>query len=79
MFEFVKKAFFAELTILSSFMSVNSLSCISMTNQECRVRQQIVYVNSNEPVFFPFSIKISVAVVVTISMIHMRKCVFLML
>ena len=59
MFEFVKKAFFAELTILSSFMSVNSLSCISMTNQECRVRQQIVYVNSNEPVFFPFSIKIS--------------------
>ena len=59
MFEFVKKAFFAELTILSGFMSVNSLSCISMTNQECRVRQQIVYVNSNEPVFFPFSIKIS--------------------
>ena len=59
MFEFVKKAFFAELTVLSGFMSVNSLSCISMTNQECRVRQQIVYVNSNEPVFFPFSIKIS--------------------
>ena len=59
MFEFVKTAFFAELTILSGFTSVNSLSCISMTNQECRVRQPIVHVNSNEPGFFPFSIKIS--------------------
>ena len=27
--------------------------------QECRVRPQIVNVNSNEPVFFPFSIKTS--------------------
>ena len=59
MFGFVKKAFFAGLTILSSFTSVNSLSCISMNNQECKVRPQIVNVNSNEPVFFPFSIKIS--------------------
>ena len=28
-----------------------------MNNHECRVRQQIVSVNSKEPVFFPFSIK----------------------
>ena len=27
--------------------------------QECRVRPQIVNVNSNEPLFFPFSIKTS--------------------
>ena len=50
---------FAGLTILSSFTSVNSLSCISMNNQKCKVRLQIVHVNSDEPVFFPFSIKIS--------------------
>ena len=57
MFGFVKKVFFVGLTILSSFTSVNSLSCISMNNQECKVRPQIVNVNSDEPVFFPFSIK----------------------
>ena len=27
-----------------------------MNNQECKVRSQIVNVNSNEPVFYPFSI-----------------------
>ena len=37
MFAFVKKAFFAGSTILSSFTRVNSLSCISMNNQECKV------------------------------------------
>ena len=59
MFAFVKKAFFAGSTILSSFTRVNSLSCISMNNQECKVRPQIVNVNSDEPVFYPFSIKTS--------------------
>ena len=30
-----------------------------MNNQECKVRPQIVNVNSDEPVFYPFSIEIS--------------------
>ena len=30
-----------------------------MINQECKVRPQIVNLNSDEPVFFPFSIKTS--------------------
>ena len=59
MFEFVKKAFFAGLAILSTLMGVNSLSCISVTNQECKIRPQILNVNVNEPVLFPFSIKTS--------------------
>ena len=50
---------FAGLTVLSSFTSVNSLSCISMNNQEWKVRPKIVNVNSDGPVFFPFSIKAS--------------------
>ena len=37
--------------------SVNSLSFISMENQECKLRPQIVSVNSNEAVFFLFSTK----------------------
>ena len=80
MFGFVKKAFFAALTFLSSFTSVNSLSCISMNNQECKVRPQIVNVNGDDPVFFLLVLKqVNAVVVVTISMIHMQKCVFLML
>ena len=63
-FGFVKKVFFVGLTILSSFTNANSLnaiplSCISMNNQECKTRPQVVNVNGDEPVFFPFSIKTS--------------------
>ena len=35
------------------------LSCISINNQECKVRSQIVNVNSEESTLFPFSIKTS--------------------
>ena len=60
MFKFVKKVFFIGLTILSNFTNTNSLlNCISMKNQECKIRPKIINVNSNEPVFYPFSIKIS--------------------
>ena len=58
MFQFIKKAFFLGLTILSNFTNVKSLSCISMNNQECKTRPQVVNVNSNNPIFYPFSIKI---------------------
>ena len=33
------------------------LSCISMNNQECKVRPQIVNINRDDPMFFPSSIK----------------------
>ena len=58
-FRFVKKVFFTGLTILSSFSNGNSLSCISMSNQPCKARLEIVNVNSNNPTFYPFSIKIN--------------------
>ena len=63
-FGFVKKVFFIGLTILSGFANANSLnafplSCISMNNQQCKTRPQVVNVNGDEPVFFPFRIKTS--------------------
>ena len=63
MFGFIKK-FFTGLVVLLTLTSVNLLStppltCISMNNQECKIRPQIINVNSIKPVFFPFSIKIS--------------------
>ena len=51
MFAFIKKVFFVGLTILSSFTSVNSLSCISMNNQACKARPEIITINSNNPIF----------------------------
>ena len=60
MFKFVKKVFFTGLTLLSNLPNVTSLlNCISMKNQECKVRSEIINVNSNEPVFYPSSIKTS--------------------
>ena len=59
MLGFIKKCFFTGLKFLLSLTSVNLLSCISMSNQEYRARPQIVDVNSEKPVFFPFSIEIS--------------------
>ena len=56
-FIFVKKIFVLGLTVLLNF--TNALECISMKNQECRVRSKIVDINSNNPIFYPFSIKIS--------------------
>ena len=61
MLRFIKKYFFIGLAFLTSVNSLNAipLSCISMNNQECKVRSQIVNVNGDDPVFFPFSIKTS--------------------
>ena len=79
MFGFIKKAFFAGLTVISTLFGTNSLSCISMNNQECKVRPEIINFNTDEPVFYPSSIKqVNAVVVVTISMIRMQKCALLM-
>ena len=59
MFGFIKKVFFTGLTILSTLIGVNSLSCISMTNKEYKVRPEVINAISDEPVFYHFSIKTS--------------------
>ena len=43
---------------LSSLVSTTPLSCISIKIQERKVRPEIVDINSNNPIFYPFSIKI---------------------
>ena len=51
--------FYTGLVFWSTLTSENSLSCILMNNQECKVRPQIINVSGDNPVFFPFSIKTS--------------------
>ena len=54
MFVFIKKIFCIGSLFLSSLVS-----CISIKNQECKVRPEIVDINSNNPIFYLFSIKIN--------------------
>ena len=61
---FIKKIFYFRSLFLSSLVSTTSLSttllnCISMKNQNCKVRPEIINVNSTNPIFDPFSIKIN--------------------
>ena len=56
MFGFVKQILISAMMFFGcNLPNVNSWKCISMNNQECKVRLQIVNVNSKEPVLFPFS------------------------
>ena len=56
----IKKFFFTAVTFFSSsVLNVNSLKCVSMNNQECKIRSEIINVNTNEPMFYPYSIAIN--------------------
>ena len=80
MFEFVKQVFISAMMFFSYFPSLNSLKCISMNNQECKVRPENVNVNSEEPVSYSFSIKTSKCSGSYYNINdHMQKCLFLML
>ena len=64
MLTFIKKIFYIGSLCLSSLVSATPLnaiplSCISLKNQECKVRPKIADINSNNPIFYPFSIKIN--------------------
>ena len=55
---FIKIIFLAVLSCVNP-LSATPLSCISMNNQECKVRPETFNVNSDEPAFYLFSIKTS--------------------
>ena len=59
MLGFIKQIFISTMMFFSSLPNVNSLECVSLKNQECKVRPKIVDINSNKPIFYPFSIKIN--------------------
>ena len=40
-------------------LNVNSLECVSMNNQKCKIRSEIINVNTNEPMLYPYSITIN--------------------
>ena len=38
---------------------MNSLECVSMNNQECKIRSEIITFKNNETVFCPYSLTIN--------------------
>ena len=59
MFGFIKKCFFTAMILINFNLSnLNSLVCISMNNQECKIRPEIINLSTNGPIFYP-SIKIN--------------------
>ena len=55
MFVFIKKRFFAAIT----FFSCNALKCVSMNNHKCKLKTDIININSDEPLFYPYSILVN--------------------
>ena len=47
MLRFIKKIFFTAMT----FFICNTLTCVSMNNQECKIRPASININSNGPLF----------------------------
>ena len=66
--------------VAMSYLNCNALKYVSMDNQECKVRPEMKNINSNEPLFYLYNVKISkLVVVVIISMIHIQNYMLLML
>ena len=59
MFGFIKKVFVVAMTFFNFKPSNMSSLCVSMNNQECKTRAEIININNNEPMFYPFSIKVN--------------------
>ena len=57
MLRYIKKCFSTAITFFSS--NVNSLECVSVNNQEGKIRPEIINLNTNQPLFYPYSIKIN--------------------
>ena len=55
----IKKTFVLVFNFFNNVFQTNYLKCISMNNQECKARPKIIDINANDPVFYPYSIKVN--------------------
>ena len=40
-------------------LNVNPLKCVSMNNQECKIRRKIIDISNNKSSFYSYSIKVN--------------------
>ena len=57
-FRFVKKVVFCMINNSIKFHKRRFINCITI-NQDCKTRLKVINVNSNNPIFYPFSVKTS--------------------
>ena len=51
--------FFSAMMLFGCSLSkVNASKCVSMNNQDCEIREEIINVNNDEHTFYPYSVKI---------------------
>ena len=55
MFGFINKIFLTAM----AFFKWNAFKCVSVNNQECKIRPENININSNEPSFYPYSILVN--------------------
>ena len=64
MIRFVKQIFISTMMFFGcNISSVNSLNtvpkCVLVNNQECKIRLEMININSKDPLFCPYSIKVN--------------------
>ena len=63
-----------------NILNVNLLKCVSMNNQECKIRSEAININSNELVLYPYCILVNKCSGSYNDInVYKEKCVFLML
>ena len=55
----LKKNFHINNFFSYNILNVNYLECVSMNNQECKIRSEIISVNTDEPMLYPYNITIN--------------------
>ena len=51
--KFIKNCFSTAMNFFScNILNVNSLKCVSMNNQQCKKRTEIINLNNNESIFY---------------------------
>ena len=60
--DLLKKCFddlLLQFIVAMSFFSCTGLECVSINNQECRARPEVININSNELLSYPYSILVN--------------------
>ena len=59
MFGFIKKILVVTITFFNEItLSLTLPKCVSMNNQECKVKSKVININSNKHLFYRYSVKI---------------------
>ena len=60
MFGFFKKVFVVAMSFFScNALNAITLKCVSINNLGCRGRPEVININSNKPLFCPYSIPVN--------------------